>query len=173
MTSYQYMSHTEKLVQWLMHTRRGAVMLWIIERTAFLLGMCAAAFITWNIESRMFPVITDWTINPVVREADRYVLSGTLNKNRACTLIATSIMAVPKAPLIPRITLYQIKPNEIDGGNVPTGASTWGPWVMDIPKAFIENRDKIAWIEIIGHHRCHGLWDQETNYGSIRMDQLP
>ncbi len=163
----------EHFVVWLSTTRMGTLTLWVVESIAFGLGALIAMFVMYHGETKFFPVITNWTINPVVRTGDTYELSGTFVKERPCTLLATSILAVPKAPLVPRITLYQIKPTEIEGGNIPTGASTWGPWTMKIPRAFIENRNKIAWIDIIGHHQCHGFWSQETYYGRVEMEQLP
>jgi hypothetical protein len=163
----------EHFVVWLSTTRMGTLTLWLVESIAFGLGALVMMFIMYQAETRLFPVIRDWRLNPVVRQGDLYILQGTMVKTRPCTLLATSIMAVPKIALAPRVTLYQIKPTEIDGGQLPTGASTWGPWQMHIPKAFLENRDKIAWIDVIGHHRCHGFWDQETYYGRVNMEQLP
>lgn len=163
----------EWLVVWLSTTRLGKVAVWIAESVAFALGALMMMFVLYHAETRLLPVISQWTLNPVVRDGGNYILSGTMVKTRPCTLLATSIMAVPKQPLAPRVTLYQIKPQEIDGGQLPTGKSTWGPWTMKIPQAFIEHRDKIAWIDVIGHHRCHGFWDQETYYGRVEMGALP
>ena len=166
-------SLTDTLALWLTSSKGGKVALWVAESVAFGLGALMMGFVMYHGERMFFPVITEWKIDPVVRSGNQYVLSGTMVKHRPCTLVATSVMAVPKAPLLPRVTLYQIKPTEIDGGNIPTGHGTWGPWAMNIPKAFLDNRDKIAWIDIIGHHRCHGFWDQETYYGRVEMAQLP
>jgi hypothetical protein len=163
----------EQFVVWLSTTKMGTLTLWFVESIAFGLGALVMMFILYHGETRLFPVITDWKINPVIRQGDTYVLEGTMNKTRSCTLIATNVMAVPKMALAPRVLLYRIKPTEIDGGNIPTGSSTWGPWTMNIPKAFLDNRDKIAWIDVIGQHRCHGFWDQETYYGRVEMEQLP
>lgn len=164
---------TDTLVVWLTGTRLGAVALRVLESMAFAAGALMMGFVLYHGERMFFPVIREWKLNPVVRNGDTYLLSGTMVKTRPCTLVATSVMAVPKVPLAPRVLLYQIKPTEIDGGNVPTGASTWGPWAMAIPKAFLDHRDKIAWIDIFGHHRCHGFWDQETYYGRVEMGELP
>ncbi len=163
----------EQFVVWLSTTKRGALALWLLEAVSFGVGALVMMFVMYHVEYRMFPVITNWTIGPVVRQNDTYIFEGTMIKNRSCTLIATNVMAVPKVPLAPRVLLYRIKPTEIDGGNIPTGISTWGPWAMKIPQAFIEHRNEIAWIDVIGQHRCHGLWDQETYYGRVEMSQLP
>ncbi len=162
-----------QFVVWLSTTKMGTLTLWFVESMAFGLGALVMMFILYHGETSLFPVITDWKINPVIRQGDTYVLEGTMSKARSCTLIATNVMAVPKVPLAPRVLLYRIKPTEIDGGNIPTGSSTWGPWTMKIPQAFVEHRNEIAWIDVIGHHRCHGFWDQETYYGRVAMELLP
>ncbi len=166
-------ARVETAIVWLSTTRRGSAVLWLMDSLSFAVGAMIMGFIAFQAETRWSPVITHWQINPIERVGSTYTLSGTMVKARPCTLLATSIMAVPKVQFAPRVTLYQIKPEEIDGGQLPTGAATWGPWTMNIPKAFIDNRDKIAWIDVIGHHRCHGFWDQETYYGRVEMSQLP
>jgi hypothetical protein len=163
----------EYFALWLIETKRGKLVVWFLERGALALGALITLWCLYQIETRFMPVITKWDINPVIRQGDRYILGGTMTKDRACELVSTSVMAVPNIPLAPRVLIYQIKPNEIDGGNIPTGSTTWGPWTMNIPKAFLDNRDKIAWIEIVGSHRCHALWTQETLYGRVEMGQLP
>ncbi len=163
----------EHLLLWLVATKRGRIVIWLLERGAFAIGALITLWCIYQIETRFMPVITKWSINPVIRVADDYILSGTMNKTRPCELVSTSVLAVPNIPLAPRVLLRQIKPGEIDGGNIPTGVSTWGPWTMHIPEAFVKNRDKIAYIEIVGSHRCHALWTQETLYGTVRVEQLP
>ncbi len=163
----------EYFALWLLETKRGRLLIWTLERAAMAVGALITLWCLYQIETRFMPVITKWQINPVVRDGDRYHLSGTMTKARACELVSTSVLAVPKLPFAPRVLLYQIKPNEIDGGNIPTGSTTWGPWTMNIPKAFIEHRHEIAYIEIVGSHKCHAMWTQETLYGAVQMEQLP
>lgn len=136
-------------------------------------GALVALWIIWNVEVRWFPVITNWNLTSVERSGDRYTMSGSMMKGRSCELLATNVLAVPKVALAPRVLLYRIDPQDIDGGNAPTGFSQWGPWTMDIPRSFLRHRDEIAYIEVVGIHRCHAFWNQETLYGTIQMEQLP
>ena len=158
---------------WMLETTRGRICLWLVECVALFAGALLSAWMLYQTEHYALPVIKDWKLESVEREGDYWVVRGTMNKVRSCELVATSVMAVPKMPLAPRVLVYQIKPSEILGGNAPTGLVTWGPWSMEIPKALLQHRDDISSLEVIGHHRCHALWTQETLYGSVRMEALP
>ena len=158
---------------WLLETKTGRIALWCIERLAFAVGALLMLWVVYMSETRFFPVVTDWKLEYVEREDGHYILGGVLEKQRACELLATSIMAVPNQRFAPRVLIYQIKPNEINGGDTPTGYTTWGPWRLEIPKVFLEHRDKISFLEVIGHHRCHGFWSQETLYGRVSAEMLP
>jgi len=163
----------ELFASWLLGCARGRIALWWLERLAFVVGLLATGWMLFMVEHHFMPVIKDWQVDYIERRDGKYVLGGTLHKARSCELIATSVMAVPKLPLAPRVLIYQVKPHELLGGNAPTGRSTWGPWEVAIPKALIEHRDQISFLEVIGHHRCHALWTQETLYGVVRTEELP
>jgi hypothetical protein len=158
---------------WLLGCARGRIILWWLERAAFAVGVLVTGWILYGVEHHFFPVIRDWQMTYIHKVDGRYVLGGSLVKSRACELISTSIMAVPKVPLAPRQLVYQIKPAEILGGNAPTGFTTWGPWEMAIPKPLLQQRDQISFLEIVGHHRCHAMWTQETVYGTVPIERLP
>ena len=166
-------AYAQRFINWMLETNAGSVVLWVLERIALLFGALAALFIIYSVEHHFSPVISEWHLESVERDNGNFVISGTLVKNRACELISTSVLAVPKMPLAPRHLIYQVKPHEIVGGNAPTGTSTWGPWEVPIPKALLTHRDQIAFLEVIGHHRCHALWTQETFYGRVPMERLP
>ena len=166
-TKFEIFSH------WLLNARIGKAVLWWLERVAFTVGVLATMAVVYFAEHTFFPVITDWKLLHIVRQGDTYVVDGAMRKTRPCELLATSVMAVPKVPLVPNRLLYQITPSEILGGNAPTGSTTWGPWVFRIPHELIKYRDQIAYLEIVGHHKCHALWNQETVYGTSRMEELP
>ncbi|MBS4019962.1 MAG: hypothetical protein KGZ68_17205 [Dechloromonas sp.] len=159
--------------EWLLETTPGRVALRFLELCAFTVGALLMLWVVYMAETRFAPVIEDWKLEYIERQDGHYVLGGTLVKTRACELISTSVMAVPKQPLAPRVLVYQIKPDELVGGNAPTGFSTWGPWRVEIPKALLTHREHISFLEVVGHHRCHGLWTQETLYGRVFSDRLP
>lgn len=163
----------DRFVHWLDETTRGRVALWLLERAAFAIGAMITLWCVYTIETRFVPVITNWTLDYVERSGDRIIVGGQLHKSRPCELISTSVLAVPKAPLVPRQLIFQVKPGDLLGGNAPTGTSTWGPWTMPIPKALVQHRQEISYLEVVGTHRCHALWSQETLYGTVSIDAIP
>jgi hypothetical protein len=166
-------SRFDLFASWLLGCRLGRFVLWWMERVAFVFGLMVMGWGVYTMETHFLPVIKDWRMEYVYRDQNYYVLGGTFEKTRACELVATSVLAVPKMPLAPRQLIYQIKPNELLGGNAPMGKTTWGPWRMEIPKALLTHREDISFLEVIGHHRCHAGWTQETLYGTVRMEELP
>lgn len=53
------------------------------------------------------------------------------------------------------------------------GLHAWVPWEVKIPKTLIKYKDEIAGIEVVGRHRCHALWVQETLYGFVPIERVP
>jgi hypothetical protein len=167
------MTRTDRFAYWLTWTFRGQVMLWVLERVAFLLGALLTGWGVYTAERLFLPVITGWTVDRIELNAGHLVLAGKMHKTRPCELIATSVMAVPKKPLEPRVLIYQVKPDEILGGNAPVGIVSWGPWRVAVPEKLIEHKQDISFLEIVGHHRCHAAWQQETLYGRVDIKRLP
>lgn len=162
----------DDFICWLYDTARGKVILWVLERMAFALGAIVMLWAVAELESRLAPVVTNWSMDYAERRGDVIVLGGRLKKNRACELVSTSVMAVPKRALAPRRLIWQAKPHEIMGGNTPTGLTTWGPIEIRIPAALLQNQNEISYLEVIGIHRCHALWSQETHYGTVEVSRI-
>lgn len=159
---------------WLWETKHGIVIRHLIKLFAPAFGFFVSLWLIYQTEARFLPVISDWRLEYATRTGpDKVTVGGSFRKTRACELVATTVQAVPKNPLIPRRTLFTIPPDEIIGGNVPTGHSTWGPWEFKIPAAYVVHKEDIAHLLVIGHHRCHALWLQETVYGHIHPKELP
>jgi len=163
----------DKSIHWLTHTSIGKLVHKLLNFVAFVIGVLFTLFIIYNVEVRLFLVITFWELEYIQKDGNKYTIGGELHKARPCELASTSVMAVPKMPFAPRVLIYQIKPSELLGGNAPTGNSTWGPWTIDIPDALIKYKDDIAFLEVVGTHKCHALWQQETTYGRVQMSRLP
>lgn len=161
------------MADWLTSTRKGSLCLWALERIAFAIGMFVTLLILFIAENLLFPVVTHWNVTYIHKRGDNYVVGGVLHKARACELLSTTVMAVPKDDKLPRMAIYQVKPSDVLGGNVPTGTSTWGPWEVPIPKLLMEHRENISYLEVIGTHRCHLAWSQESSYGTIDVSKLP
>lgn len=163
----------DHFVHWLDGTARGRLALWLLERVSFAIGALVTLWCVYQIETHFAPVITGWSLDYVSRSGTTVTVGGTLHKTRACELVSTSVLAVPKAPLAPRKLLFQVKPNDVLGGNAPTGTSTWGPWSLPIPKELLQQRSEVSYLEVVGTHRCHALWSQETIYGIVPIDRIP
>jgi hypothetical protein len=166
-------SKVDRLANWLSWTYRGQIALWAMERLAFVIGMFIALFGVYTVENKFFPVISNWQLEYITRENNTYTMGGVMRKDRACELLHTSVMAVPKIPVAPRVLVYQVQANEIIGAGGPVGMFTWGPWTVKVPDTLMGKLDWIESIEVVGHHRCHALWTQETVYGRVPVERLP
>jgi hypothetical protein len=167
------MTRLDRTAYWLAWTFKGQIVWWVVERIAFVFGMAVAAMALHTIETRWFPVITNWSLDYITRENNSYTMGGSMRKERACELLHTSVMAVPKIPLAPNVLVYQVQANEILGAGGPVGAFVWGPWTVRVPDKLMGKLDWVDSIEVVGHHRCHMLWTQETVYGRVPVERLP
>lgn len=159
---------------WLWETRFGNAVRYGIKAFVPIGAFLCAFWLIYQTEARFFPVITDWKLEYANRTGPSLVtVGGVFRKTRTCELVATTVQAVPKNPILPNRTLFSIPPDEIIGGNVPTGYSTWGPWEFKIPATYLTHKDQISHLLVVGHHRCHALWNQETVYGHIHPSELP
>lgn len=159
---------------WLWETRHGVIVRHSLKLFAPAIGFLVSLWLIYQTEARFFPVISEWRLEYAERSGPQMVtVGGSFKKTRACELVATTVLAVPKNPITPRQTPFTIPPDSIIGGNVPTGHSTWGPWEFKIPAMYLTHKDHISHLLVVGHHRCHALWIQETVYGHILPSELP
>lgn len=128
-----------------------------------IVGALIAFFAIYQIEMRFFPVVTNFKIETLDKEIGEYVVTGVYKKQRPCEFVATNIIAT--GPNIPATLVYQVKQSDI-GANVSTGLIKWGPYRIPEPKSF----NGITAIQIIGIHRCHIFWSQETVYGIFPIE---
>lgn len=164
---------SEVLLAWLYgaHCCASAARI-VIKALSFLLGGSAVLLGFQYVEYHHMPVIKAWSMEYIERDADAYVVGGYLTKARACELLAVSILAVPRDPSIPRSLVHQARPDDILGGNVPTGRATWGPWRVRLPATVAQRARELSHLEVVGTHRCHALWTQDTLYGAVQMEAL-
>ena len=121
-------------------------------------GALVAFFAIYHIEMKFFPVVTNFKIETLNKEIGDYVAAGSYKKQRPCEFLATNIISI--GPNIPATLIYQVKQSDI-GANISTGLIQWGPYRIPEPKSF----NGMTAIQIIGIHRCHIFWSQETVYG--------
>ncbi len=169
---YEPETIAERLAVWFETSARGRVALWAVERLVALIGAAVALYAYSVFETNFRPVITDWRLEYVSREGGSLIVGGEMTKSRSCEHISTTVVAVPRAPRAARWTLYQLKPGDILGGSAPLGHSTWGPWRLVIPPQAAARISEIDHLEVIGSHRCHALWTQDTYYGRVPAEVL-
>lgn len=158
---------------WMWETSWGRLIRRVISFFVPLLAFIATLWIIQEIERRFFPVISQWTLDYIDRRGDYLVMGGKLYKSRTCELVNTLVVGVPKNSLSPRVLIHQVSPSELTGADVTVGLHMWGPWEIRIPAILQQYKDQIGGIEIVGRHRCHVLWMQETVYGFVPIEKVP
>ena len=110
----------------------------------FVFGGLIAVGVT-KCERAWLPVVRDFTVTEVRQERHRVVMSGTMDKVRACEFLGVSARAGEDFALgvsfdddITRKTSTR-----------PKGRQAWGPWHIDIAP-----EDHVDTIELIALHRC-------------------
>lgn len=164
---------SEKFAVWLTETSTGSAVLWLMERMAFMFGALLAVWAVHTAETHFMPVITGWQLDHITKQDDKITASGVMFKARACEMVSTTVLAVPKAPLAPRRLIMRLRPDDISGGDVPVGFTTWGPWTITLVTPVHVDRDDLAALEVVTQHKCHAWWNQETVIGRIPVEKLP
>lgn len=138
----------------------------LVNAIAPAFGLLVALWLIWNVETRFFPVVTDFRVSSITKSEAGYTATGELKKSRSCEFLGLTIYA--HRPDAPKLLLSQFK-KDIFGSDVGTGHQTWGPWTFKFPEQVIEYEH----LEIQGAHRCHALWLQTTEYTNIQIEELP
>jgi hypothetical protein len=129
----------------------------LVNAVAPAFGLFVSLWIIWNVETRFFPVVEDFTLDRLALTDEGYVAEGTLHKVRNCELIGTTIFAVREGA--PKKLLATYIRGQF-GTDTATGHQTWGPLTLQLP-ADLASYDRV---EVFAMHRCHALWLQETAY---------
>ncbi len=138
----------------------------LVNAVAPAFGMLLSLWIIWNVETRFFPVVNDFTFVSITKSEQGYTAYGELNKSRACEFLGLTIYA--HKPGHPKLLLDQYK-KDIFGSDVGAGRQTWGPWTVQLPERIREYEH----LEIQGTHRCHALWLQTSEYANLDIRKLP
>lgn len=129
-------------------------------------GFVTLTWVLYNIETRFFPVVTDFEIQAVSKDnKGHYILAGVLDKERSCELLNLSVYKLDGDK--PMELLVQFQKN-ILGADAGVGIQHWGPIPVSLPDILKVEDD----IEIIALHRCHALWLQESPYARVRYGDL-
>lgn len=146
-------------------TRLGRAMVALIYFMAQVTGIFIAFFIIYQAEMRLFPVVSQFQITSIDKTPGAVAVSGTYTKARPCELLITNVLGVSLTG--PATLLHQIRPAD-DGANLPTGKARWGPYKFSPPADWADTTH----INVVGVHRCHALWSQQTVYASFPVEQF-
>ena len=158
------MSTTDK-VWFCTETRLGRAMVSLIYFMAQVMGVFIAFFVIYQVEMRLFPVVSQFQITVLNKTINTVAVNGTYVKSRPCELLITNVIGV--SPTGPALLLHQIRPAD-DGANLPTGKTRWGPYEFSYPTDWSGTTN----IQVVGVHRCHALWSQQTVYASFPVEQF-
>ena len=132
-----------------------------------MLGLFVSLWIIYNVDTRFFPVVTNFKVEYIRKEPDGgFTAGGTLVKAKACEFLGLTIYGTK--PGMPKLLVAQFK-EDIFGSDVGAGHQSWGPWTMKLPHALRDMQQ----LEIMGTHRCNGMWVQNTVYANLEVKDLP
>lgn len=161
------------LEQWFWDNKVVRFLLRAAQLAAPIAAFLATLWAIQQTERHFFPVVTGWTLDYIEKRDGKLEMGGKLFKDRSCELVNTLVVGVPKSKLLPHVVIYQVSPNELAGADIPVGYHTWGPWAVAVPKTLIAHKDELAGFEVVGRHKCHPLWLQETRYGFVPIERVP
>lgn len=171
---YRPETNLERLALWFAHTRRGRVVLWVGERALMALAAAATLLAFATVEDSFMPVVSGWRLDYVQRDpgAGHYVVGGVLFKRRSCEHIVTSVVAVMRDRSQASVMVAQVRDDQVVGGSSPVGYGAWGPLVVRVPAEVSAILPRVDHLLVVGTHRCHALWQQETVYGRVPVEVL-
>lgn len=133
---------------------------------AHMLGLGLTVWLLWNIETRFFPVVTDFKVTEATLTTKGLLLSGTINKTRNCELVSMSISKLRDGH--PSVILEK-ESTDLFVPDSSIGLHMWGPLTLPVDLSNLDMNDKIS---VVALHRCHSLWLQRTEYSRLLWKEL-
>ena len=108
-------------------------------------------------EPYIFPVVSDFRVNQVIKTDGYIVIRGQTVKNRECILNnITAVGILDGSNLKPKLKLTFTKHDEFNtAGN---GTKVWGPWEIKVT-----NYNNLQNVELYSNHSCHFAWNIVTH----------
>jgi len=127
----------------------------LAQRIAWHVGPVLAALlalvIAKEIDTRMFPVVTDFVITSMREDSTGVLIEGRLNKVRDCRFLEVVAYGDQSRPV-------QVQFMDRQDGSIPTTRAVrvqmWGPWHIATGGASL--------VTLMARHECHALWDHST-----------
>ena len=137
----------------------------IILRAIPYLLFTVSLLIAYTIDTRVFPVVRDFTVNTVNRQDGLVTIEGTLLKVRDCDFLGLAVYGLPDGDTrLPLPHWTEQAPTRGRG----VGFQPWGPWRISVPDV-----PEIQYIEIVATHRCVGPWTQSAIYTAFDIRKAP
>lgn len=140
-----------RVQSWLLSTIPAAVLLFVLA--------------SWRIaELVFFPVVDNFVVHSVERQFDRIIISGTLNKARACRFESVRAYGISTPNGRQALPLLFMDSRGDETATRPTGPQKWGPWRITVPAT-----PNVVSIELKSLHSCHWLWAQQTHLADVPL----
>jgi hypothetical protein len=120
-----------------------------------LIGVALVGAANW-LEHVTMPVVTDFTVVEMAREADKLRLSGWMRKSRNCQFAGVTAEGLTSTGAVSELPL-SFRDAGQDTATRPTGTQSWGPWSVELPVV-----PDIRSITLTALHRCHPAWVTTT-----------
>ena len=138
----------------------------ILQRMAWHVGPVMAALLAFliakEIDTRLFPVVTDFSLTRLQPDAGGVTIQGTLHKRRDCRFVEVVAYGDESRPV-------QLTFLDRPAGAQPTTRAVrvqlWGPWHVASDGARI--------VTLVARHECHALWDHSTILTSFAVREAP
>jgi hypothetical protein len=138
----------------------------IILRLLPYLMFVLSLLIAYTIDTKVFPVVRDFTVNTVSRQAGIVTIEGTLLKVRDCDFLGLAVYGLPEKG--DKIPLPHWTEDSHSSRGRGVGFQPWGPWRITVPE-----HPEVRFIEIIATHRCVGPWTQTARYTEFDLRKAP
>ena len=127
----------------------------VFRRIAWHVAPVLAALLTFvlakEIDTRAFPVVTDFVVLNMRDDGSGVVVDGTMHKRRDCRFLEVVAYGDVSAPVHIKFL------DRLEGSQPFTRAvrvQLWGPWRIE------PDGSKI--VTLVARHACHSLWDHST-----------
>lgn len=120
-----------------------------------------------TIERKLFPVVTDFHVQEIIRFDDAVLISGIMRKERPCAFAGVSATGIADEGE----TALSVKFMDVDTDSNrtrPPGSQAWGPWRIVLPYA-----PKVTEINLSAYHDCHWIWTTKTSLAKVPVTEVP
>lgn len=119
------------------------------------------------IERSFFPVVADFQVLSMHREANALHMSGVMRKVRNCQFAGVSATGTTGQTITDLQVSFDDRENRVANFTRATGSQKWGPWTVWLP---ITPDTKT--VTLTAAHRCHPAWMTETELITMDLEAL-